>query len=525
MAVQAAVLLAMAPHYGPHRDELYFVSAGRATRLGLPGPAVLHAAPGPPLHRARRAQPGGAPALEHPGRRRPGAAGGAVLPAARRCSISPAAHGGDRGSECGRDDGRPPAVDGDLRHARLDRGPRPGHPGAGRRPAEALAGRRRGGRDRTQQQARGRVPAPRHPRRARPRPGRPSGAAHAVAVARRLLRCPALGAQPDLAVAPRLAGPRPVRRHRRGVRRHRRPSGHGRRGVLDVQPVPRGAVGHRPRPAAASAGMARGPAAGVRLPGRDRGVPGDRGQGLLPRRGDRPAACRGLHLAGRAVVRPGTRARGRRPRRLRHGRLAGAGAGPAGADVRGLVLHRASTTTRPRRSAGRSTPMARSRGRSSPASPTASWSSPATTARPARSSGTAWAAPVFSGHNGWRDWGPPLETSVPVVVVGYDDPAADFTGCERAAHAAPARSTSTTRSRAGRCGCATGPSAPGRSGGTSCRTTTREPLRSPAGSVTRRGVPIGRRARSTGRRRRPGRHRGRRPGRPARGQPPCWSPR
>ena len=42
-------------------------------------------------------------------------------------------------------------------------------------------------------------------------------------------------------------------------------------------------------------------------------------------------------------------------------------------------------------------------------------------------------APVFSGHNGWRDWGPPFETSVPVVVVGYDDPSADFTGCYRAA--------------------------------------------------------------------------------------------
>ena len=41
-------------------------------------------------------------------------------------------------------------------------------------------------------------------------------------------------------------------------------------------------------------------------------------------------------------------------------------------------------------------------------------------------------APVFSGHNGWRAWGPPFETSLPVVVVGYDDPTVAFSRCERA---------------------------------------------------------------------------------------------
>ena len=42
-------------------------------------------------------------------------------------------------------------------------------------------------------------------------------------------------------------------------------------------------------------------------------------------------------------------------------------------------------------------------------------------------------APVYSGHNGWRNWGPPPDGTGPVVVVFYTDPAVDFTGCERAA--------------------------------------------------------------------------------------------
>jgi hypothetical protein len=42
-------------------------------------------------------------------------------------------------------------------------------------------------------------------------------------------------------------------------------------------------------------------------------------------------------------------------------------------------------------------------------------------------------APVFSGHNGWGYWGPPPQGAGPVIVVGYDRPAYDFTGCRRAA--------------------------------------------------------------------------------------------
>ncbi|HET8914902.1 MAG TPA: glycosyltransferase family 39 protein, partial [Propionibacteriaceae bacterium] len=37
--------------------------------------------------------------------------------------------------------------------------------------------------------------------------------------------------------------------------------------------------------------------------------------------------------------------------------------------------------------------------------------------------------PVFSGHNAFGDWGPPPEGSRPVIVIGLTDPAANFTDC------------------------------------------------------------------------------------------------
>ncbi|MET0837563.1 MAG: glycosyltransferase family 39 protein [Marmoricola sp.] len=40
-------------------------------------------------------------------------------------------------------------------------------------------------------------------------------------------------------------------------------------------------------------------------------------------------------------------------------------------------------------------------------------------------------APVHSGHNGWGEWGPPPDDAGPVVVVGYRSPDVHFAGCRR----------------------------------------------------------------------------------------------
>ena len=105
--------------------------------------------------------------------------------------------------------------------------------------------------------------------------------------------------------------------------------------------------------------------------------------------------------------------------------------------------------------------------RSSPASPTASSSSPATTARPARSSGTTSArrssAGTTAGGTGDLRSRRPCRWSSSATTTRRPD----FAGCDAGRHAAPATWTSTTRSRAHRCGSATGRSARGRSGGTS----------------------------------------------------------
>jgi hypothetical protein len=41
--------------------------------------------------------------------------------------------------------------------------------------------------------------------------------------------------------------------------------------------------------------------------------------------------------------------------------------------------------------------------------------------------------PVYSGHNGWGNWGPPRDDTGPVIVVGVDRPERAFVGCARTA--------------------------------------------------------------------------------------------
>src|SRR5512133_3266618 len=41
--------------------------------------------------------------------------------------------------------------------------------------------------------------------------------------------------------------------------------------------------------------------------------------------------------------------------------------------------------------------------------------------------------PVFSGHNAFAAWGPPPEGAVPVIVIGLENPATNFTDCQVAA--------------------------------------------------------------------------------------------
>ena len=40
-------------------------------------------------------------------------------------------------------------------------------------------------------------------------------------------------------------------------------------------------------------------------------------------------------------------------------------------------------------------------------------------------------APIYSGHNGWGDWGPPPDSAGPVVVVGYRSPDVHFADCRQ----------------------------------------------------------------------------------------------
>ena len=432
VAVQAAVLLAMAPFYGPHRDELYFVVGGPAAGVGLSGPAVVHAVPRPRL--ATEVAPHHLVVLRLWAIL---AVVGTVLLAAQYSRLL----GGGRAAQvltavCVAAGAVVMTLGHHLSTATIDTLAWPAvlvlatQALADRRPAAvARRGSRRGGR--AQQQARRGDPAARHLRGAGAGPGCPSGPAHPVAVAGRADRRRDVDPQPGLAGPARLAGVRPLGRHRRGVRRPRRPAGHARRGVLDLQPLHRRPLGHRPGPAVPPRRLAHGAPARVRLPGRHRGLPGDRRQGLLLRRRHRAPHRRRLDLAGRSAGRPEAwcwPVPASRPRRWWSGRPWSRCCRPRRSPTRSTPR---STTTRPRRSAGRSTPPRSATWYA--ACPTAPSSSPPTTARPAPSSGTTSArrstAATTAGATGdhprtapGRSWSSATATR-PI----------DFTGCQRAA--------------------------------------------------------------------------------------------
>ena len=156
------------------------------------------------------------------GGRRHRAARGAVRAAARCGARRPGPDRRRGGRVRGGHDARPPAVDRHLRHPGLDGGPGPGHPGRARPPPRGCGWR----------PAWSPVSASTTSTRVafllgailvalRARSGAAARAAHPLAVAGRPHRRADVGPEPALAGRPRLAGLRPLRRHRRRVRRPR----------------------------------------------------------------------------------------------------------------------------------------------------------------------------------------------------------------------------------------------------------------------------------------------------------------
>ena len=390
-----------------------------AAGVGLPGPAVVHAAARAAGHRGRAAPPGRAAAACACWR-----SVGIVLLAVQFARLLGAARGGQvltavvvAASAC-HHGGRAPALDRHLRHPGLDGGAGPGHPGRAStdRPRLWLLAGVVAGVGLNNKHALVfllgaiLVACALDPRAA-------ARAAHPLAVAGRAHRRADVGPEPALAGRPRLAGLRPLRRHRRRVRRPRRPARARRPGGDHVQPADLRRVDRSGWSSCCGGPSGAGP-------------------------GCRPVVFlvvllvflvtggKGYYLAGAIVplVAAGctwvARSRSTAPAGRRSAPCSplsaavawpGAGPGAAGVDVRRLVLPRASTTTSPRRSAGRSTPT-RS-GPSWPTSRTAPSSSPATTARPVPSSGTASARRSTAATTAGANWGPPPDGAGPVVVV------------------------------------------------------------------------------------------------------------
>ena len=264
VAVQAAVLLAMAAFYGPHRDELYFVSAGQRLAWGYPDqpsftPFLARLATEvAPHHLVVLRLP---PVLAVVGivllavqfARLLGAArGGQVLTAAVVAASAVVMTLGHLLSTATFDTLAWTAVLVLATQAVLDR-----------RPRLWLAAGVVAGVGLNNKHAR-RVPAGRDPGRAAARSPAPAGAAHPLAVAGRPRRGADVGPEPGLAGRSRLAGLRPVRRHRRRVRRPGRADRAGRRGGDHVQPADLRGVGGRAGEAVPGARVASRPATGAR---------------------------------------------------------------------------------------------------------------------------------------------------------------------------------------------------------------------------------------------------------------------
>ena len=285
---------------------------------------------------------------------------------------------------------------------------------------------------RPQQQARRRLLPARRPRRRRPGPRDPAGPAHPLAVARP-------GCSPWRCGCPTWSG----RRSTTGRSSTSPPtsptstaasaagSGWCSQALVMFSPLigvvwVLGLVRLLRRP-----DWVRAPAARDRLPGRARGLPGHRRQGLLPRRPDPAADRRRLHRPRRALVHPRRHDRRRRPGRLGRGRLPGGRPGGAGLDVRRLLLGgRERRPARHHRLARLHRPGPRRRRRPQP--PTSGVppsSSPATTARPARCPGTTSGCRSTAATTATGTGVRPRTTPRPVVVVLQGSPDADFEGC------------------------------------------------------------------------------------------------